>query len=157
MKRLGLTLATVLFAVAVPSATAAQEWSSEQREVWSFVERCTQAFADGDIEAGNACLHEDFSGFAPGDDHLRGKRYILAFNAVLADQTPEAFALRPLDIQVHGNFAFVHYLYTEAQRDEDGEVEMSTVAWTDLLIKDNGRWYWIGDHGHRVGGSDDDE
>ena len=62
--------------------------------------------------------------------------------------------LKPAEITVRGDFAVVQVVYTSTARNrETGEVVTTTEAWTDVCIKENGRWYWIADHGTPLGGS----
>lgn len=65
-----------------------------------------------------------------------------------------AFEVRPFAVKVYGNFAFAHYLHIGVEEQPDGSAQTVQTAWTDLMLMENGRWYWIGDHGHRVGPED---
>ena len=41
-------------------------------------------------------------------------------------------------------------LATWLEEQPDGTIVEHKTAWTDLLLRENGQWSWIGDHGHTV-------
>ena len=78
---------------------------------------------------------------------------VAGVNDCIRARAVEDEALRPIDIKVHGDFAVVHYFYVEVLVDADGEETTEKGRWTDVLMKQNGKWVWIADHG----GSTSDE
>ncbi len=61
------------------------------------------------------------------------------------------FTITPLTIWVKGDFAYVHYYYSESDKNNDtGKREHNSGNWTDILMKSNGKWVLIGDHGGRT-------
>jgi len=152
MKILPISVAVVVLSLAICATSDAQQFSSEEQEVWDFIEECSGYFGAGNVEGMLGCFHEDFSGWRPGDPFPRGKEFqesIVAYR--VAQQTSRVAENRPFTVRVYGDFAFAHYLLTELDERPDGSLEETKTAWTDLLLRENGRWYWIGDHGHRVG------
>ena len=61
--------------------------------------------------------------------------------------TTAFYTIDPEAIWVKGNFAFVHYRYTEVEVDMEGKERSSSGRWTDILMKDGNRWIMIGDSG----------
>jgi ketosteroid isomerase-like protein len=55
--------------------------------------------------------------------------------------------IRPVEIFVRGNFAFTHYYYRYVVKDTKGEVKTESGRWTDIFLKEGGKWLCIGDHG----------
>ena len=51
--------------------------------------------------------------------------------------------LFPLGIVVQGNMAVVHYRYQEARENTKKERKIVTGRFTDVLIKEDGRWTFI--------------
>jgi len=51
--------------------------------------------------------------------------------------------LFPISITVTGNVAVVQYHYVVARENYDKKRESVTGQYTDVLIKDNGRWQFI--------------
>ncbi len=151
MKILTISVAVALLSLAICTTSDAQQFSGEEQEVWAFIERCSDLFDAGDVEGSLGCFHEDFSGWGPGDPFPRGKKYAESIGAyITARQATRATELRPFTVRVYGNFAFAHYLRTWLEEQPDGSVVENKIAWTDLMLRENGRWYWIGDHGHTV-------
>ena len=49
---------------------------------------------------------------------------------------------------MNGNFAVVNYVaWTKQTNKKTGEETMEIGRWMDVLLKDNGKWSWIADHG----------
>ena len=135
----------------VVSTAGAQEWSSAEQEVWSFIKTCNDHFEQKDMEAAMECFHEDFIGWRAEDPMPRGKDWETTIGRFIAENTTtHASHLQPIEIRVYGDLAFAHYLGTSVTTGPDGSLTQAGYAWTDVLIKENGRWYWIGDHGHPV-------
>jgi ketosteroid isomerase-like protein len=55
--------------------------------------------------------------------------------------------LTPAKIWVNGNYAYVHYYYTQYAEDNEGKKKWEKGRWTDILIKKDGKWIMVGDHG----------
>ena len=60
--------------------------------------------------------------------------------------------MKPMEINVKGDLAIVLVIYTVTNRNrETDEITTESMAWTDVCLKENGRWAWIADHGSPVG------
>lgn len=148
MKRLMLA-SFPLVLVALPAT--AQTWTAEQQEIWEFELSCQES-----KEAWLGCFHEDYVAWA---DMSLGvpmtKADVAAIGGQSWDDNEQVFVhLTPVEITVRGDFAVALVVYTNTVRNRaTGEVVTTTQAWTDVLMKDGGRWYWIADHGSPVGSS----
>ena len=141
------TLVATLFAFAPPPAP---QWSAEQQEVWDFELGC-QASKEAWID----CFHDDY--VAWGDMSLgvpANKADVVAIGGRNWDTTEVLLVhLKPMEITVRGNMAVALVVYTSTVRNnETGEVITQSMAWTDVCMKEGGRWYWIADHGTVVDG-----
>ena len=58
--------------------------------------------------------------------------------------------LTPARIWVNGDFAYVHYYYTQVNESNDGKSKTEKGRWTDILMKKNGKWMLVGDHGGEI-------
>lgn len=63
---------------------------------------------------------------------------------------PQFNTITPARIWVNGNFAFVHYYYTQVNEDSEGKSNTEKGRWTDILMKKNGTWMIVGDHGGEI-------
>lgn len=142
-------IAALLSSLLLPSAAFAQDWSAEQQEVWEFELGCQES-----KEAWIDCFHEDYVAWA---DLSLGVPFRKADNEAIGgrswDDNEQLFVhLKPVEITVRGDFAVALVVYTNTVRNRaTGEVVTTTQAWTDICIKEDGRWYWIADHGTPVG------
>ena len=145
------TIATVFTCViAAFSATTAssQQLSPDQQEVWEFIESCQGRWGS---EVWFDCFHEDFAGWLYTDLVPRTKDGERKFSRALFETTETRVQdLRPIAIRVHGDTAVAHYYLQTVVRGQDGQDIEERVRFTDVLIKENGLWRWIADHGGPV-------
>jgi hypothetical protein len=134
------------WAFLVPLTVQGQEWTPEQQELWAWEVACLETL---DLDTKMACFHDDFVGWGIGETEPTNK----AYRGQLFAETLEAyelvsFDLRPLAINLHGNAAILIYEATTAIRNRaTGEETRSMVRWTDVAVREEGRWSWIADHG----------
>ena len=133
----------------LPNAALSQDWTPEQREVWEFELGCQES-----KEAWLACFHEDYVAWADMSlsvPHTKADHEVIGARAW--DDNEQVFVhLKPVAITVRGDVAVALVVYTNSVRNRaTGEVVTTTQAWTDVCIRENGRWYWIADHGTPVG------
>jgi len=133
---------------------AAQEWTAEQKEVWESVEAYTKLAMEGNVDGFLEVFHPDFVGWHKGspvpdtyDKRVKMMQFFLPLAKVLY------YDITPLAIRVHRDVAIVHYLYSDlSAMGEGGEPDWKQGRWTDILLKQDGKWLLIADHG----GPDDD-
>jgi hypothetical protein len=138
----------ILFAGAMffPICASAGDWSKEQAEVLKFEEACISAKS---AEEFLGCFHEDFVGWGQGftvptSKADRKKSIIDGFES----NESESMLFKPLSVIVKGNMAVISYIDSSKSTNKTtNEVEYSTSRWTDICLKDGGKWYWISDHG----------
>jgi len=139
--------ATVL-AVVLPVCLQAQQWSSTQQEVWRGVESYWGLFAKEDIDGFLSHLHEDFSGWSYGAAMPRTKADMeRSLTHDFATSETTIYDIKPVAIKLHGDVAIVHYYFNRTYLDAKGDQHTATGRWTDILIRQAGRWIMIGDHG----------
>ena len=136
-----------LFILMYSSALLAQEWNAKQKEIWKVVETYNDAWKNGDVAGFMAYFHPNYKGWnieSPVPyDKTTVQKYIDLNSKV---RKVEFVNLTPLSIQVFDNFAVVHYLYHDITT-TDGKKESSSGRWTDILIKQDGKWMLIADSG----------
>jgi ketosteroid isomerase-like protein len=127
---------------------SAQEWSSAQKEVWKAESDLWSLMSKGDMNAFFDCFHADYVGWdydavLPSNKE-ESKKMLSYFTA--GSKMP-FYEIKPLSIKIYGDMAFAHYYYTMAIEKADGKKKVETGRWTDILMKQNGKWLLIGDHG----------
>ena len=138
----------VLLMIAAGTAATAQNWSDAQKAVWNDVATYWQAYADGNADGMLAYFHKDYKGWDKNDplpgsraQSEEGIKYFLSNNTIVRHQ------VNPAAIEVHGNFAFAHYYYNMTFKNAEGKNVNTRGRWTDILMKSDGKWMLIGDHG----------
>ena len=97
-------------------------------------------------------LTDDFAGWGKNSPAPRDKLSTAMWDRFNDEQAKTvAHELYPLSIVVHGDVAIAHYLYTNAEEDKEGEVEVSNGRYTDVLVRGADGWKFIAWHG----GNDD--
>jgi ketosteroid isomerase-like protein len=60
------------------------------------------------------------------------------------------YIIKPSRIWVNGDFAYAHYYYTQVAEGPDGKPNTERGRWTDILMKKDGKWMLVGDHGGEI-------
>ena len=130
----------------IPVAALAENWTTEQMEVLAFEEACVTT---DDADAFEGCFHEDFVGWGEGfpvptSKADRLKSIADGFESFKSD----TLLFKPISVIVKGNMAVISYIQTsKITNNATDEVEYSTQGWTDVCLKEDGKWTWIADHG----------
>ena len=139
------SVAIALLVCAVTFPSQAQDWSAAQMEVWGRIVECTDFFTDQNHEAMLDCIHDDFSGWLYGEPIPRSKSNYETIGRFFVDNVKTAaHEMRPLEIMVLGNVAVVHYYGFTIY---EGSMNVVQDKWTDIMLKEDGTWRWIADHG----------
>ncbi len=139
----------VVFMMLSFGSAMAQDWTSEQKDVWSGVEKYWVAATSGDAQAFLAYFDESYKGWdksslVPMSKANAGKW--IEFGS--KTRKVQVYSITPLSIWVNGNFAYVHYSYVQAIKNtETGKTSEDAGIWTDILMKKDGKWMLVGDHG----------
>jgi len=150
MKRVGILV--VAIALFLPVTAQAQNWSAEQQELWEFEKACWEA---EDLETVMACVHDDYVGW--GDLQPFSTPKNKADLQVLLGRNFETLDivflyLKPLEIRIHGNVAVILYVSTLTVKNKaTGEEASFADQWTDIAVKQDGKWKLIADHSTPMG------
>ncbi|MCH9028307.1 MAG: nuclear transport factor 2 family protein [Bacteroidetes bacterium] len=138
--------------ISIISSGFAQQWSAEQKEVWAGVEKYWDAYSNGDAQGFLNYMDDSYIGWSyqskvPQNKTNTGQWIVNDFKK----NSTILYTLSPLSIWVKDDFAFVHYFYSQLEKNnKTGEEDPSSGKWTDILMKKNGKWVLIGDHGGRI-------
>lgn len=135
-----------VWALLLPLTVQGQEWTPEQREIWAWEVTCLESV---DLETKRACFNDDFIGWGIGGaepttttDRMQSFAEFLEANELVS------FDFRPLAIKLQGNTAILIYEATIVSRNRaTGEEAGPAIRWTDVAVREEGRWTWIADHG----------
>ena len=151
MKKLTGSLLLFLFLfLFVTSFTAAQQWTDAQKEVWAGVENYWK-INESNPMAFLEYFDDSYLGWSYNDE-APGTRSdaVKSFTYWTKKGKPQFNTLTPARIWVNGNFAFVHYYFSQVVEQNDGTPREEKGRWTDILMKKNGKWMLVGDHGGEI-------
>lgn len=149
MKKL-ISLSTITFTLLLLSNTQAQQWSAEQKEVWAGVQKYWE-INNSDPQAYFNYFDESYLGWSYDNETPGTKENALKSSKYFSTKgKPQFNIITPSRIWVNGDFAFVHYYYTQVSESNDGKPNTEKGRWTDILMKKNGTWMIVGDHGGEI-------
>jgi hypothetical protein len=142
--RRSLFLLACLVLVAFATTASAQTWSAEQQEVWKLEELQWKMAMEKDASWIEKMVHPNISYWgteqpAPQNKAslVRWDRYRNSSSTVLEQE------IFPIAITITGNVAVVQYRYMAASENYKKDRETVTGRYTDVLIKEGGRWMFI--------------
>jgi hypothetical protein len=121
---------------------------SDDAAVWSIIERAWRAQREGNQRWIEELLSPDFVGWSNDSPAPRDKsstRLWSAFNTRQSDLLE--YELYPLAIQIHGDTAVAHYLYSSAVQEKGRAVETVDGRYTDVLVRTGDGWRFLTWHG----------
>lgn len=134
----------------------AQSWSSDQTEVWDVIKSEWEAGKAKDTERLDKILLEKFLGWGHPNPTPRDKESWKMWDRYDSqNSTTLIYELYPLGIVVVGNTAVAHYYYSMATEDREGKRETVNGSYTDILIKEGGRWQFLAWRGGQTQTDDD--
>ncbi len=146
-----LLVLTVGMCLLISSAEVqAQTWSPAEKEVVQAIDDCLRAAKEENLEAWMACFHDDYVGFLywlPSTSNKADVRKNSPLNWENEDLSE--WWIKPLAIRIVGDVAIIHSYGYYLERDKDGKETRSRFRWTDIMVKQGGKWVWIADHGGR--------
>jgi Domain of unknown function (DUF4440) len=130
--------------LALASSAAAQTWTAEQQEIWRFEQKQWQMEKDKDASWIETMVHPNLHYWGLGApvpqdkaSLARWNRYSSASSSVLEQE------LYPIAATITGDVAVVQYRYQIARENDKKERETVWGHYTDILIKENGKWLFI--------------
>jgi ketosteroid isomerase-like protein len=153
MKKL-IGLSTFIMILFLAINTQAQQWSPEQQDVWAGVQKYWQIDNNNPM-AFMKYFDDSYIGWS-NDNEAPGTKedFIKSYKYWSSKGKQQFNILTPAKIWVNGNFAFVHYYYTQVSEGNDGKPKEEKGRWTDILMKKDGTWMIVGDHGGEIKSND---
>jgi len=142
--RMVATATAVLLLCTVAGTASAEKWSAEQQEIWKFEQQQWKMSAAKDTSWIDTMVHPDMTFWETGAPMPRDKaslkhwsRYDVENGSTLEQE------LFPISATVTGNIAVVQYRYMVARENYKKERETVTGYYTDVLIREGGRWLFL--------------
>ena len=144
MEKLLALAAFALGLVAFAGAAPAQSWSPEQQEIWKLEEQQWKMAAAEDDSWMDTMVHPNLRFWETGGPMPRDRNSLKHWARHNNDGSnvleQELF---PISVTITGNVAVVQYHYMIARENLKKERETVTGHYTDVLIKENGKWLFI--------------
>lgn len=152
MKKLTQIFFAMFVLLLLSGSSFAQQWSDAQKDVWAGVEKYWQASSSGDAAGFLSYFDDSYMGWSNQSRIPMNKENTSKWVTQDAKTSSTlVYSITPLTIWVKGDFAYVHYTYAELDKDkETNKTSSAAGTWTDILMKENGKWMMIGDHGGRI-------
>ncbi len=142
--RMMTTFVSVLALCAVSASVFAAEWNAEQQEIWKFEQQQWQMSKAKDLSWIDTMVHQNMVYWETGSPMPRDKASLKHWSRYDSDSsTTLEQELFPISATITGNIAIVQYHYMVASEDYKKERATITGHYTDVLIKENGRWMFI--------------
>ena len=138
-------VATAVLALSVMSGAArAAEWSPEQQDVWNLEQQQWAMSKSKDLSWIDTMVHQNMRFWETGAPMPRDKASLKHWDRFEADNsTTLEQEIYPISATITGNIAVVQYHYVVASENYKTERKTMTGHYTDVLIKENGRWMFI--------------
>ena len=155
MKNLiGISVSTLLLFLFVANVSA-QQWTDEQKAVWAGVDAYWKVSMTDKPMDFLSYFDDSYSGWsydneAPGTkaDAQKSLGYWTTKGKTVY------YVITPARIWVNGDFAYVHYYYTQVTESTEGKPNTEKGRWTDILMKKGDKWMLVGDHGGEIKNND---
>jgi ketosteroid isomerase-like protein len=154
MKKLTQIFFAMFVLLLLTGSSFAQQWSDAQKDVWAGVEKYWQVSSSGDAAGFMNYFDDSYMGWSnqsrvPMNKANTGKWV----TQDAKNNTTLVYSITPLSVWVKGDFAYVHYTYAMIEQNKESNKKTSSAGiWTDILMKKDGKWMLIGDHGGRTSG-----
>lgn len=150
MKKSIFVLALFFTVLLLTANSLAQQWTAEQKDVWAGVEKYWEVNQSDPLQFLNY-FDDSYLGWSyENEAPLTKKDVVNTFRYWIKKGKEQYHLLTPARIWVNGNFAYVHYYYTQVNEDNDGKPRTERGRWTDILMKKDGKWMLVGDHGGEI-------
>jgi Domain of unknown function (DUF4440) len=136
--------ATVLALCSVAGAASAEGWSPEQQEIWKVEQQQWKMSAAKDLSWIDTMVHPNMRYWERAEPMPRDKASLKHWSRFDAENSSTLEQeLFPISVTVTGNVAVVQYDYMRASENYKKERETITGHYTDVLIKEGGRWLFL--------------
>ncbi len=135
----------------ISTFASAQQWSTEQLDVWKGVQTYWDAGMLSDPSSMLSYFDDSYLGWSYNNEAPSTKNDATkSLNYWFKKGKEQYHTITPAKIWVNGNFAYVHYYYIQVRERADETPVTERGRWTDILMKKDGKWMLVGDHGGEI-------
>jgi hypothetical protein len=142
-----ITIITLL--ALTPATLSAQEWTTEQKEVWQVIENTWKNLKAGNVDPAAFAFHEKYQGWSTSEPLPLSKEQAMQLFQPLKDSWKIAdYSINPARITVAENAAVVHYYFRftlVVVIGEEKKMMNKQGKYAEFYVKENGKWLCLGD------------
>lgn len=129
---------------AFASVTSAQAQSADQQDIWKLEQQQWDMDAAKDMSWIDTMLHPNMRFWETGTPMPRDRASLKRWSRYSSENTTTLqHEIFPISATITGNVAVVQYNYMVARENYKKERETVTGHYTDVFIKEGGRWLFI--------------
>jgi hypothetical protein len=143
MRTITISIFIAVFIISIGHQTFGEEWTQDQKEIWSVIQADWEANKNGDVESTLTCRHDKVLSIYSYDSSPYNKDQIRTSNQywLYSDDRPTSYNIKPIAIGIIDNVAIVFYWY-EWRSDLTGSSDKGRSM--NTLIKLNNKWVTVG-------------
>jgi hypothetical protein len=129
---------------AFASVTSAQAQSADQQDIWKLEQQQWDMDAAKDMSWIDTMLHPNMRFWETGVPMPRDRASLKRWSRYSSENTTTLqHEIFPISATITGNVAVVQYNYMVARENYKKERETVTGHYTDVFVKEGGRWLFI--------------
>lgn len=140
-----IAVTTSMLALCLAGGPAfAQASSADQQEIWKLEKQQWDMDAAKDMSWLDTMVHPNLRFWETGAPMPRDRASLKQWSRYTSqNSTTLEHEIFPISATITGNVAVVQYYYMLARENDKKERETVTGHYTDVLIKDSGRWMFV--------------
>ncbi|MHB1922806.1 MAG: YybH family protein [Chitinophagaceae bacterium] len=133
----------------IQSVTAQIQWTPDQKAVWQTETSITDLLVKGDWQTAATYYDDSYQGWPISSPIPIPKSELVDEVSYRMSQGGKYifWNIVPIIIWVKGDYAYTDYYYQSIWQDKEGKKTTNHGKWLDVLMKKNGKWLLVGDHG----------
>ena len=151
MKSIAISVLICMLILASGFNALAEEWTAEQKEVWTTVEKRWALIIDGNAETLAENLHEDALIWWPQNAYPSPKKVMEGqYKEWFRLNQPLSYELKPVAINVVGNISTVCFYFKWQQKNPPNTFKGRNFQ---VFIRQDGKWKMLADSSSLCDGS----
>jgi hypothetical protein len=135
-----------IFFILLTGFVSAQQWTDEQKEILRTVQTYSYLYNSNNKADLYNYFDNTYWGWSYYGAALLNKPGAKSYWTTNAKKA--SYFVTPFKIRINGNFAYADFIYKKISDTKKGKVISEVGHYTDVLMKRNGRWLIVGDHGN---------
>jgi hypothetical protein len=137
-------LLSLCFLLSLGKDASAQTWNADQQDVWRLEEQQWEMAKNKDLGWIDKMVHPNLNYWGVDQPGPQNKASLVRWNRYNnSNETVLEQELFPISVTITNNVAVAQYRYSVARENSKKERTLVTGRYTDILLKDGGRWLFL--------------